>query len=581
MSGDLPSVREGQYPPGKQDVELYIRTYNTLLRSSGDVKLKTLVQAHCAMQASLHADAMKRNPDMSAFIYAINRLPACIAQARRVLLGQSAYTFASQHIDVEAWQKVSAPGRRRHWYYNGEDTVAAYIASSSDVDDLIPTLVAYQIEWNKFHFLLNTDAGTRVLVHDFPEPGSSEFEAASRRLGERCRVSPDDWDRLILLWQDRFGDNLRAMAMAEKSFFVRMLGGTHVGYARATKKWWQPIAERLRAANVKSAPVYFVSSNTHSLVNLVSGVAARHKDELIDFVTRADDPDLTPEYAKLLSGQSNASWENFLYYAAKQLAARHPNAPLVQQRVQEETERGITFIPSKEALEIDVQVIELAKLRPEDLDPRLGPVDAAALQQSKALVLNIDYPLGLCAYHLLVEVASNVSSLLGVYIVGKAATLNGNIGDVMVSDVVFDEHSENTYWINNAFTAQDLGPYLIYGSVLDNQQAVATKGTFLQNRHYLDFYYKEAFTVVEMEAGPYLSACYEIAHPVRHPQGQDVHLNRLPFELGLVHYASDTPYTRARTLGARKLSYYGMDSTYASAVATWRRILQREGCSRG
>jgi hypothetical protein len=29
-------------------------------------------------------------------------------------------------------------------------------------------------------------------------------------------------------------------------------------------------------------------------------------------------------------------------------------------------------------------------------------------------------------------------------------------------------------------------------------------------------------------------------------------------------------------LGARKLSYYGMDSTYASTVAIWRRILQRE-----
>ncbi len=581
MNDELTPIREGQHPPGKQDVELYIRTYNTLLRSSGDVKLKTLVQAHCAMQASLHADAMKRSPDMSAFIYAINRLPACIVRSRRVLLGQSAYTFASQHLDVEAWQKVSAPGRRRHWYYNGEDTVAAYIASSSDVDDLIPTLVAYQIEWNKFHFLLNADAAARALVHDFPEPSSPEFEAASRRLGERCRVAPDDWSRLTVLWHDHFGDNLRAMAAAEKSFVVRMLGGTHIGYARATKKWWQPIGEMLRARGLKSAPIYFVSSNTHSLVNLVSGVAARHKDELIAFVTSAHDPELTPEYAKLLSGQSNASWENFLYYAAKQLAARHPDAPLARRRIAEETERGITFIPSKEALEIDAQVIELARLRPEDLDPRLGPVNAAALRQSKALVLNIDYPLGLCAYHLLVEVASNVSSLLGVYIVGKAATLNGNIGDVMVSDVVFDEHSENTYWINNAFTAQDLGPYLIYGSVLDNQQAVATKGTFLQNRHYLDFYYKEAFTVVEMEAGPYLSACYEIAHPVRHPQGQDVHLNRLPFDLGLVHYASDTPYTRARTLGARKLSYYGMDSTYASAVATWRRILQREGCSRG
>jgi hypothetical protein len=48
------------------------------------------------------------------------------------------------------------------------------------------------------------------------------------------------------------------------------------------------------------------------------------------------------------------------------------------------------------------------------------------------------------------------------------------------------------------------------------------------------------------------------------------------FDLGIVHYASDTPYTQARTLGARGLSYRGMDSTYASAIAVARRILQQE-----
>ena len=42
-------------------------------------------------------------------------------------------------------------------------------------------------------------------------------------------------------------------------------------------------------------------------------------------------------------------------------------------------------------------------------------------------------------------------------------------------------------------------------------------------------------------------------------------------------YASDTPYTQARTLGARGLSYYGMDSTYASSLAILRRILRLEG----
>ena len=79
-----------------------------------------------------------------------------------------------------------------------------------------------------------------------------------------------------------------------------------------------------------------------------------------------------------------------------------------------------------------------------------------------------------------------------------------------------------------------------------------------------------------MEAGPYLDACYEIGQPDRYPVNESVNMAQAHFDLGIVHYASDTPYTQARTLGARGLSYRGMDSTYASAIAVARRILQRE-----
>src|SRR5437879_8992018 len=71
-------------------------------------------------------------------------------------------------------------------------------------------------------------------------------------------------------------------------------------------------------------------------------------------------------------------------------------------------------------------------------------------------------------------------------------------------------------------------------------------------------------------------ACYEIGQPDRYPVNESVNMAQAHFDLGIVHYASDTPYTQARTLGARGLSYRGMDSTYAAAIAVARRILQRE-----
>jgi hypothetical protein len=50
----------------------------------------------------------------------------------------------------------------------------------------------------------------------------------------------------------------------------------------------------------------------------------------------------------------------------------------------------------------------------------------------------------------------------------------------------------------------------------------------------------------------------------------------VPVEIGLLHYASDTPYSRGKNLGARRVSYFGMDSAYASSVAILRRIFERE-----
>jgi hypothetical protein len=92
----------------------------------------------------------------------------------------------------------------------------------------------------------------------------------------------------------------------------------------------------------------------------------------------------------------------------------------------------------------------------------------------------------------------------------------------------------------------------------------------------MDVFYREGYTDIEMEAGPYLSAIYELARPKRYPTNELVNLYGLPFDLGILHYASDTPLSKGQNLGAGSLSYYGMDPTYATSLAILRRILEVE-----
>lgn len=58
--------------------------------------------------------------------------------------------------------------------------------------------------------------------------------------------------------------------------------------------------------------------------------------------------------------------------------------------------------------------------------------------------------------------------------------------------------------------------------------------------------------------------------------GENINFALLPYELGILHYGSDTPYTRGKNLGAGSLSHFGMDSTYANAVAILRCIFENE-----
>jgi hypothetical protein len=147
----------------------------------------------------------------------------------------------------------------------------------------------------------------------------------------------------------------------------------------------------------------------------------------------------------------------------------------------------------------------------------------------------------------------------------------------MISKVIHDEHSSNTYLFRNALVASDVQPFMRHGTVLDNQKALTVRSAFLQNRDYMDVFYREGYTVMEMEAGPYLSAAYEIAEPRRHPKDELVSLvDQNALEVGIIHYASDTPYSRRQSLLSKSMSYFGMESTYGCASAILRRIFTSE-----
>ena len=556
-----------------EEIVLYIRTYYSLLRSTREVQIRTLTEAHTRINSALHVGALDPKPDMAAFTYAILRVPtAVINKVRLVVMGQSEAVFAEKgYPEVESWQPVNAMARRRRYFYDGHDTLAVYIASRSDIDDLIPILTAYQIEREKLHARLSDPAAHKLLRARQSLPFDTPF---FQELSDLTEIPAEDLERLHRIWKEQTLDNLLAIADKNINLAVRLLSGSLAEYRRATRRWWQNAARAVPDMLFEDRPVHFVSSNTHSLANLLSGFALQREEVLVDYIRTEGTQLLQQEYADILERNVPSSRENFLYYTLKKYETDYP--AVTDKRVEHEEAAGIKRIPSRHVFDVEVQVMELSHIRPDWLDPRLRLPGIECLQESDALIINIDFPLGMAAYQILSEVARNIASIRGIYIMGKAATLNGRIGDIMIPNVVHDEQSLNTYLFDNCFKAADVAPLLTYGTVMDNQKAITVRGTFLQNRQYMSVFYQEGYTDMEMEAGPYLSSIYEMIRPQRYPHNEVVNLYGAPFPIGIIHYASDTPFSKGKNLGSQHLSYFGMDPTYASATGILRSILREE-----
>jgi hypothetical protein len=544
------------------EIDLYIRTYYSLLRSSGDVRVRAFEEAHLYSASSLHTGALSPEPDLAAFAYSAARLPDVMPHVRRLVLGQSMEQLVRAGFPINDWRTVRTRGRRRPLRWDGGTTLAVFVASASDIDDLIPIVAAYQIEWNKLHQRLSAAGPDVATLGDSALAGVLGSDETGVRM---LRAA------LGAGWSDA----LPAIADHELDLTVRLLDGSFREYQRSAASWWRAI-EAARPELVRR-PVYFVSSNTHSLANLLGGYAFAHQEDLAAYLRNENPEGLGPRVDEALAAGDDSVTANLLYYGLRAYLAAAPGGERVAAVQAHDASVGITTIESPARVDVAAQVFDLARLDPRHMDPRVRIPGVEKLVQSRAVIVNIDYPLGMAAYHHLAAVTTGLDEIRGMYIMGKAATLNARVGDVMISKVVHDEHSGNTYLLRNSLHAAEVQAFMRHGTVLDNQKALTVRSAFLQNRSYMDVFYREGYTVMEMEAGPYLSAIQETAAPQRHPKGEIVNLtDGVGFDMGMIHYASDTPYSRRQSLLSKSMSFFGMESTYACALSIARRILRLE-----
>jgi hypothetical protein len=533
-------------------IETYVKKIHSMLQGGGTVRISSFVDEHLAAQPLLHPLATSKQIDVNVLCYVLPRLAPEVLKTQEIFYGLSDTVFTAHGLKVctRTW-KNSTPTEARHRkrrYNPAKKQLAVYIGSLTDIEDSVTMLTALFIEAQKLKALCH-DKGNELkkLI------SAADFRKLRKVLGERL----PEFEKFITNPTD---------------FELTLLAGTYLDFTKAVQGWWIDIAAASKAIGeqITKRPVYFVSSNAHSLINLLSGYPLKNGKML------------RRKFAVFLKDNREAlkrdgiTQESISFYLNRKL--EEADRAYFDKKLKFEQRHGLYRLKPHRTLQVDAQIFDLAKAVANPyIDKRLGisTAEKHALQHSRALILSISYPLGLTAYGILREISENVSDLRGVYIMGKSASLNASVGDIVLPSFVEDLHTGNEAYFYNILKPNTLEPFLPKRSILADQKAVTVRGTFLQNERQLKQSMAKGYSIVEMELGPYISRIYELMNPSRYPTGETFVIHP-PFRLGVGYYISDTPHKKGLTLGYKGLGLESMDATYALSLGILKDIIQTE-----
>ncbi len=310
-------------------------------------------------------------------------------------MGQEVEVFARNGIVIDEWEEADAPARRRRWYDSGGGVLAVLLASA--LGRRRPDPDARRA---------SRSSGTRSACASAPRAGRPPTEPSAEECAADLGGSADDWARLREAWGERFFERLRMIAERRMSLRVRMLGGTQVGYARMTRRWWLPVQNELDGTGARR--------RAHVLRQLEHAQPRQHRHRhgarargAADRVRREPARGRHPARGagRVPRGPSRGLVGQLplLRRATVLRHARRGGSP-GPARVRGAQRRRRTC-PHARRCACPPRSSRCAKLLPDRLDPRLGDVDAEVLAESDAVIVNIDYPLGVAAYNILREVA--------------------------------------------------------------------------------------------------------------------------------------------------------------------------------
>lgn len=521
---------------------------------------ESLRQALLSLRPEIYGTVAEDKIELNGLLYVFDRLPKGIEECRFINL-TSDEGYGESHFKT-----IVPPKRRRNCYRIDEDQMNIEITRGrSEIYDILTHLTFVFIESSKImqNVVVGESGQTtrdwKKLKEAAKQEELTEVECevaithAANILGHTFEeissvfplfATPDNPNRFLHLIHEMGAMAIREIVEDEKRLvtFSPVLR-ERLGHHIHGEKWADKIKLNLIELGLIDRPVHIISANLHSVMNA--------------FYTPQALPKQWP---------GHDSEERFKVY---EMLSQNENADKREAVRETALKNGMFSVKDESGANINVQIFDTQRIK------HVNPAFQSAGDYAPVIVV-MDYAFGEQAYETMDELLKPIIhndekihlDVDSISIMGKAGTLEGKKGDILVPDAHLFEGTADNYPFENQLRKKDLETE---GIDVQSGAMITVLGTSLQNKDILRFFHESTWKVVglEMEGAHYQKAI-QAASQLRGSIKKTV-------DLRYAYYASDNPLETGSTLASGGLGRTGVKPTYLITEKIIQQIFKSNG----
>ena len=533
-----------------------LQSFQTYILSSidkGPLDMHKVISLYRLINPCLHPKCNSEEIDVSAWSYALNRLPSDVIETYiYVLLNKPPRLINIRNeLGLELPRKKTSARTRDVYGYLGGKNVVVLRDMETDVLDFISNLCIHIVESTKLRKRIYSPLTIDELLkagNDFEKT----FDVFQTKTG--LYIYEDEKQTLNNLFGDSFGKKLINLCINHQDISVS------ISKARQTDKdpieyWtqelWSIVKNTLGHHEIEDLVVDIFQGSKRTLLNCISPHLYSHKEEIL---TWAKTNNIQLKTKTFLNENDKLIAYSYYYYQAfpekdaekKEAFAKH----------------GIQIVENTYGTGVNIIVINVNKLDYKNVDPNITIKPAS----KNHIILHLGYTFGKQSH----DIIKPVLMLFGekarsLNILGKCGGLVGMRSDIITADGIF---LDKTHELVNLHVG-NLGLDKLKEATrcdIHKGPMLTVAGTILQNYDLLNFY-KNVMGCVGLEMEGYFYA-KEVENCIKH------HLIQEKFITRFFYYVSDLPLDPSQVL-SQEGTAVSWDEGICSMNAIQRHVLNQ------